>query len=385
MRPSGSPWETRLSVRRARDGSLLSHTRWPGATRPRSGPGWPKPSTQPLPRRSTRKMGPPGSCLSSGVPASKTTPMPGRGSTAAGSVSPERGEDTCPLGASGRSSPRPSPPVHGRSSGVTSTSLPDTERTRPRYRPRCLGKRPSTSVWWSEPARKPLEKPRLYVRDMSARSLASRRSSGLPATTPSTQRRYPCTVVVTYCGPFRRPSIFRLWTPMSTSSGMARTPARSLGLSRYRTSPRSRVWPSTTRSYGRRHDWAHWPRLAERPPQASLVRHWPLHDMQRAPWMKTSSSMSVCPASRRISVTESSRGTTTRVTPRPRAKRMPSALEMVICVEACSSSWGQRARASRAMAGSWMMRASTPDSATRRRMRSTTGSSGSKTSVLSVT
>ena len=106
--------------------------------------------------------------------------------------------------------------------------------------------------------------------------------------------------------------------------------------------------------------------------------------MHSAPWMKTSSSMSVWEASRRISAVDSSRGTTTRVTPRPRAKRMPSALETVIWVEACSSNWGQRARASRVTAGSWTMRASTPASATPRSSRSTTDNSGSKMSVLSV-
>jgi len=39
-----------------------------------------------------------------------------------------------------------------------------------------------------------------------------------------------------------------------------------------------RATPSITCVYGRRHDCAHCPRLADRPPRASLVRLWPLHD-----------------------------------------------------------------------------------------------------------
>jgi hypothetical protein len=82
--------------------------------------------------------------------------------------------------------------------------------------------------------------------------------------------------------------------------------------------------------------------------------------------------------------TDSSRGTTTRVTPRPAAKRAPSALDTVICVDPCTSSAGHTARASSATAGSCTITASTPAAATWRSTRSMAGSSGSNTSVLSV-
>ena len=58
---------------------------------------------------------------------------------------------------------------------------------------------------------------------------------------------------------------------------------------------------------------------------------------------------------------------------------------IVICVDACSSSSGQTRRASSATAGSCTMIASTPAAATPRTTRSTLGSSGSNTSVFSVT
>lgn len=134
-----------------------------------------------------------------------------------------------------------------------------------------------------------------------------------------------------------------------------------------------------------RHDCAHCPRFAERPPHASLVRHCPLHDTQSAPCTKTSSSRSVSLASAPISSTESSRGTTKRVAPSPFANAAPPALVIVICVLACTSSAGQSVRASSATAGSCTMIASTPASATPRTMRATSASSGSNTSVLSVT
>src|SRR6267378_3167753 len=61
---------------------------------------------------------------------------------------------------------------------------------------------------------------------------------------------------------------------------------------------------------------AHCPRLALRCWSASLVRHWPLQLTQSAPWTKHSSSRSVRADIARISSIESSRGSTTRVTPR---------------------------------------------------------------------
>ena len=130
---------------------------------------------------------------------------------------------------------------------------------------------------------------------------------------------------------------------------------------------------------------AHWPRLAERPPHASLVRHWPLHDTHSAPCTNTSSSASVPAAKRSISATDSSRGTTMRVQPSAVANAAAAGSAMVICVLACSSSCGQIARASRQTAGSCTISASTPEAAMPRSACSSAGSSGSNTSVFIVT
>jgi hypothetical protein len=69
--------------------------------------------------------------------------------------------------------------------------------------------------------------------------------------------------------------------------------SRSSGERRKARSPVSRRAPSTTSSYGSRQAWAQAPRLALRPPMASLVRHWPEYAMQSAPCTNTSSSASV--------------------------------------------------------------------------------------------
>ncbi len=106
--------------------------------------------------------------------------------------------------------------------------------------------------------------------------------------------------------------------------------------------------------------------------------------MHRAPWTKTSSSRSHPSWKARIWSTDSSRGSTTRETPRPAAKRAASGLEMVIWVEAWSSSSGQTRAARSATAGSCTMSASTPLAPTRRRISSTSGSSASNTNVFSV-
>ena len=50
----------------------------------------------------------------------------------------------------------------------------------------------------------------------------------------------------------------------------------------------SRSSPSTISPYGMRHCCAHWPRLAERPPQASLEKHCPLYETHMWPCTKTS-------------------------------------------------------------------------------------------------
>jgi hypothetical protein len=74
-----------------------------------------------------------------------------------------------------------------------------------------------------------------------------------------------------------------------------------------------------------------------------------------------------------------------RAMPSERSSSAASGLEAVICVDAWTSSPGQIVRASIATAGSCTMMASTPAAATRRISSSTIGSSGSNTSVLSVT
>jgi hypothetical protein len=139
--------------------------------------------------------------------------------------------------------------------------------------------------------------PRLYAM-WSDGSSAGIRIGGASAGSPvaaAAAARYCATVVATYCGPLSRPSILRAATPISASAGTASRPTRSLGDSRYAMSPRSQSRPSTSSWYGSRHACAHWPRLADRPPQASDDRHWPLHDTHSAPWMNTSSG-SVVPA-----------------------------------------------------------------------------------------
>src|SRR6058998_1843406 len=92
----------------------------------------------------------------------------------------------------------------------------------------------------------------------------------------------------TYSGDLSRPSIFNDATPARLNSGSTSSPAKSCGLSRYRLSPSGTGLPSDNNSYGIRQAWAHSPRLAERPPSASLVRHWPEYATHNAPWTNTS-------------------------------------------------------------------------------------------------
>src|SRR5215831_828393 len=101
--------------------------------------------------------------------------------------------------------------------------------------------------------------------------------------------RYALVMLATYSADLSRPSIFNDATPASMSCGRTSIPARSCGLSRYLRSPSGTFWLSEINSYGIRHACAHSPRLAERPPSASLVRHWPEYATHRAPWTKTSS------------------------------------------------------------------------------------------------
>ena len=204
----------------------------------------------------------------------------------------------------------------------------------------------------------------------------------------SSARRYFSTTFATYSGPFIRPSILKQQTPAASSSESRSYAARSRGESRYLScsSPRAvSTLPSTTRSYGIRQLWAHWPRFALRCCRASLVRHCPLQLTQSAPCTKHSSSRSVRTAIARISSMESSRGRTMRVMPSDFAISAASADEIVICVEACSGRPGQIWRASRAMPRSCTRMASAPARAMSASACSATGSSRSKTRVLKVT
>lgn len=106
----------------------------------------------------------------------------------------------------------------------------------------------------------------------------------------STARRYTCVVSATYVAALRRPSILKHATPARISSGTCSTAIKSCGLSRYCTSPISVSCPSTTSPYGSRQACAHWPRLAERPPHASLEKHCPEYDTHSAPCTKHSMS-----------------------------------------------------------------------------------------------
>lgn len=145
-RLSGSaPRTTARSPARDSCGSDDTHTRSPTFTLVRSGPGIPKRSCQPPSGvAATANIGPPTSSRS-GVLASNTTPMPGRG-------------DAVGCGSSGNKSGRTSgtgvpssarAPVHGRiaSLGCTVTNSPRTAVTTPSGRPRWRGKRPSTRRW----------------------------------------------------------------------------------------------------------------------------------------------------------------------------------------------------------------------------------------------
>src|SRR5665213_229823 len=95
-------------------------------------------------------------------------------------------------------------------------------------------------------------------------------------------------MLATYAGDLSRPSIFSDATPARTSSGKTSKPDKSCGLNKYLLSPSGTCWPSEIKSYGIRQAWAHSPRLAERPPSDSLVKHWPEYATHNAPWTKTS-------------------------------------------------------------------------------------------------
>eukprot|EP00964_Phaeocystis_antarctica_P048165 scaffold27884_cov65-Phaeocystis_antarctica.AAC.2 len=111
-----------------------------------------------------------------------------------------------------------------------------------------------------------------------------------------------------------------------------------------------------------RHCCAHWPRLAERPPHASLEKHCPLYETHMCPCTKISTLVpGTAAVTAAMSEIDSSRVSTTVRAPRPcAAKRAPSASEIDICVEACSGSEGATACSRDARPTSCTMRPSTP-------------------------
>ena len=189
----------------------------------------------------------------------------------------------------------------------------------------------------------------------------------------------------TYSGPFSLPSILKQPTPASMSEGTISTAIRSCGDSRYFTSPISRSAPSTTSPYGSRHACAHCPRLALRPPHASLLKHCPLYETHSAPCTNASTSASVPCRTAAISRTLSSRPTTTRLHPSSRANSAPSGLVMLICVEPWMVRPGAVSRTKLTRPTSWTMTASTPALAIDRTRPSACVSSSSNTSTFMVT
>ena len=143
--------------------------------------------------------------------------------------------------------------------------------------------------------------------------------------------------------------------------------------------------PSTIRSYGSRHAWAHCPRFALRPPHASDEKHCPEYETHNAPCTKISSSTSVCALIARISASDSSRANTTRFAPKRRANSTPAALVTLICVLPCTSRCGAICRANAATPISCTMMASTPASAIAAIARLASDNSCPYTNVLNVT
>mmetsp|Transcript_50105 Transcript_50105/g.113733 ORF Transcript_50105/g.113733 Transcript_50105/m.113733 type:complete len:215 (-) Transcript_50105:332-976(-) len=210
------------------------------------------------------------------------------------------------------------------------------------------------------------------------------------------------------------------------SSGTRSSPIKSCGDKRYEASSRRcRSSPPTTRPYGSRQACAHWPRLADRPPHASELRHCPLYDTHRAPCTNASTlaasgtgaaSLAALAASapttrppeapprpksappccggkeagtRRasttdaMSATESSRPTTTVSAPRRRALNTAPAPSVTdIWVEAWIGSPGAQRATSWAIPTSCTMSASTPARAAPTASRSASPSSESKTRTL---
>mmetsp|Transcript_4597 Transcript_4597/g.16489 ORF Transcript_4597/g.16489 Transcript_4597/m.16489 type:complete len:224 (-) Transcript_4597:181-852(-) len=136
--------------------------------------------------------------------------------------------------------------------------------------------------------------------------------------------------------------------------------------------------------YSSRQACAHCPLLADRPPQASDEKHWPLYETQRAPCTKTSSSGASSSSRLTLAISPklSSRPRTTLSAPRDLACLAPGALHTLLWVEAWTLSPGATSRASRITPKSWTMTASTPALSSSRRQSATLSSSFSNTNTF---
>ncbi|MNO70999.1 hypothetical protein D3C76_619010 [compost metagenome] len=123
--------------------------------------------------------------------------------------------------------------------------------TRPTYTPRLFGKVPSTSFLLFVPCKNPCVNPREKLCCSSRISSFEGRVSS-PSKYRSIALRYLLTTLATYSGLFKRPSILKEVTPASISSGIISMAAKSLGESKYATSPIGFCTPSTIKSYGKR-------------------------------------------------------------------------------------------------------------------------------------
>lgn len=82
-------------------------------------------------------------------------------------------------------------------------------------------------------------------------------------------------MLATYSGDFRRPSILRGSDAGADELRQHVEAGEVLRAQQVLAVAEVDFSPSRTSSYGMRQAWAHSPRLAERPPSDSLVRHWP--------------------------------------------------------------------------------------------------------------
>ncbi len=368
MRPASAAFSRRASPAdptRARRSRRARHC-------PRSGPGSAEP--QAVAARapaSTREDRPAGLGRPRGVPRSKTTPIPGRGSSRRSRPALRAARfDQPPAGgarlarrerrAAGHRALRRirrdhdrvaldgDRPARAAARGAAGTGPPPASGGRRRRGSRS---RSRGCTRRGAPPRRP----------------AARAPAAAAVAAPPAARRYWCTAaghVVRALQPAldleRRDAQLRERRHRAEPDQILR--ARAGTRPRRGRAPRRR----RSSSYGSRHACAHWPRFAERPPHASDDRHCPDHATHSAPWTNTSSGRLVPAAYARISSSDSSRGTTTRPRPELAQELGGERATRRHLRRACSSSAGHTARAIRATAGSWTMIASAPDAATRR-------------------